>query len=409
MRRCLSWRAPSSAVIVGLVAPSRRRHGRLRARWPRAATGVPKVVLVVGPAGGRDRSLPAEARTAAALARKYTPDVTEIYSPNATWPAVRGALQGASVVIYMGHGNGWPSRYRDELYPPSQNGFGLNPTTGAGDGTHQYFGEGPIAESIRLAPNAVVLLNHLCYASGTANRACPRARWRSPSSGSTTSRRGFIVARAAAGRRRGVRQPEPHVAIGPGRARRHRVGLAPRPERQRQPFRLRERAQSGLRRRDGPGPSRSGFTRSIVLKKGSRRATSSPRPVVGSGAAATQASKQCAGAQPRRYRPRVEDAAPPLDDGRTAALVPDPVRRRRPRPLPRGCRPASAGTRSIRLQVRGRGAGMRRPTPIRRRTSVWSPRSDSATSWLRRRSGSTASTSRSASERRPRPVDTASP
>ena len=48
----------------------------------------------------------------------------------------------------------------------SQNGFGLNPTAGGNDYSHQYFGEGPIADDVRLAKNAVVLLNHLCYASG---------------------------------------------------------------------------------------------------------------------------------------------------------------------------------------------------------------------------------------------------
>ena len=132
------------------------------------STGVPKVVLIVGPSGAATDRYRSEARAAASVARRYTPDVTEIYSPNATWPAVKDALQGASVVVYMGHGNGWPSPYRNTLYPPSQNGFGLNPTAGSGDTAHQYFGEGPIAQSIRLAPNAVVLLNHLCYASGNS-------------------------------------------------------------------------------------------------------------------------------------------------------------------------------------------------------------------------------------------------
>ena len=49
------------------------------------------------------------------LARSYTPNVVKVYSPDATWTAVEGALQGASVVVYLGHGNGWPSRYRDAL------------------------------------------------------------------------------------------------------------------------------------------------------------------------------------------------------------------------------------------------------------------------------------------------------
>ena len=77
---------------------------------------MPKVVFVVGPAGAATNGYRSQARAAAAIARRYTPDVIELYSPNATWPAVREALQGASLVVYMGHGNGFPSRYRDELY-----------------------------------------------------------------------------------------------------------------------------------------------------------------------------------------------------------------------------------------------------------------------------------------------------
>jgi hypothetical protein len=147
-------------LIAGLMAPA------VSAAAP--ATGVAKVVIIVGPAGAATDRYRSEARSAASLARRYTKDVTEIYSPDATWPAVKAALQGASLVIYMGHGNGWPSRYRDELYPPTQNGFGLNPSSNGDDWTHQYFGESKIAGGVRLARNAVVLLNHLCYASGNS-------------------------------------------------------------------------------------------------------------------------------------------------------------------------------------------------------------------------------------------------
>ena len=77
------------------------------------------------------------------MARRYTPDVTEIYSPNATWPAVKAALQGASLVVYMGHGNGWPSRYRDALYRPTQDGFGLNPSAGGNDSHASVLRGGP--------------------------------------------------------------------------------------------------------------------------------------------------------------------------------------------------------------------------------------------------------------------------
>ena len=176
---------------VGVAAPI----GALAASPP---SNVPKVVLIVGPAGAATDRYRAQARAAAVLARRYTTDVAEIYSPFATWPAVKRALQGASVVIYMGHGNGWPSVYRDALYPPTQNGFGLNPTAGGGDETHQYFGEGRIARSVRLAPNAVVLLNHLCYASGNSEPGLAEGTLRMAKQRVDNFAAGFIKAGASA-------------------------------------------------------------------------------------------------------------------------------------------------------------------------------------------------------------------
>lgn len=130
-----------------------------------AARPAPKVVLIVGPAGGATPYYRRLADEAAAAAAKHTPNVVKVYSPNATWPNVKAALQGASVVVYLGHGNGWPSIYRDALFPATQNGFGLNPHAGAAD-SHQYFGEAKIGSEIKLAKDAVVIFSHLCYASG---------------------------------------------------------------------------------------------------------------------------------------------------------------------------------------------------------------------------------------------------
>ena len=124
-----------------------------------------KVVLIVGPSGSATPYYKRLADETAAVAATFTPDVVKVYSPDATWPAVKTALQGASVVVYLGHGNGWPSIYRSALYPPTQNGFGLNPHAGAAD-AHQYFGEDVIGSQIKLAKNAVVVFSHLCYASG---------------------------------------------------------------------------------------------------------------------------------------------------------------------------------------------------------------------------------------------------
>ncbi len=182
------------ALVVGVFAPAASPTQTLAAE-PQV---VPKVVLIVGPSGPATDRYRAESRAAADLARTFTPDVTELYSPNATWPAVKDALQGASLVIYMGHGNGWPSRYRDELFGGTQNGFGLNATAGSGDGTHQYFGESRIAADVRLAPNAVVLLSHLCYASGLSEPGLPEGTLDEARQRIDNYAAGFIAAGASA-------------------------------------------------------------------------------------------------------------------------------------------------------------------------------------------------------------------
>ena len=132
-----------------------------------SAQAAPKVVVIVGPAGDATASYRRLGDEAAAVAAKSTPNVVRVYSPDATWTNVKAALHGASIVVYLGHGNGWPSIYRNALDPLTQDGFGLNPHDGAAD-AHQYFGEGPIGDEIRLAPHAVVIFSHLCYASGNS-------------------------------------------------------------------------------------------------------------------------------------------------------------------------------------------------------------------------------------------------
>jgi hypothetical protein len=137
-----------------------------------AARVPPKVALIVGPAGAATDNYRRLANEAAEAAAKFTPNVVRVYSPDATWPAVKQALRGASIVVYLGHGNGWPSKYRSDLTPETQNGMGLNPNAGAGD-SHQYFGEGRIGSEVQLAKSAVVILSHLCYASGNSEPGLP--------------------------------------------------------------------------------------------------------------------------------------------------------------------------------------------------------------------------------------------
>ena len=100
---------------------------------------------------------------------KYANRVVRVYSPNATWAKVKAAVNGASIVVYLGHGNGWPSPYGNDAAYTTKDGFGLNYDVN-GDGKltdyeHKYYGEPSIA-TLTPAPNAVVLLFHLCYASG---------------------------------------------------------------------------------------------------------------------------------------------------------------------------------------------------------------------------------------------------
>jgi hypothetical protein len=131
----------------------------------RAATM--KVVVVVGPAGASTANYRDSARTYASIARSYGASVTEIYSPYATWARVKPALQGANLLIYLGHGNGWPSPY-GPFQRYTKDGLGLNATSGNGNYNTKYYGEYYIDNYIQMAPNAVVILNRLCYASGNS-------------------------------------------------------------------------------------------------------------------------------------------------------------------------------------------------------------------------------------------------
>jgi hypothetical protein len=126
-----------------------------------------KVVIIVGATHGATSRYRDFADQAYAEATKYTSNVVKVYSPNATWALVKSAVSGASIVIYFGHGNGWPSPYTFDPNYTTKNGFGLNATEGNGDYNNKYYGE-PYVSTLNLAPGAVVMLHHLCYAAGNS-------------------------------------------------------------------------------------------------------------------------------------------------------------------------------------------------------------------------------------------------
>ena len=125
-----------------------------------------KVVIVVGPVEGNTAKYIEHAREYAALARSYGAAVTEVYSPRATWGKVQAVAKGANIFIYLGHGNGYPSPY-GAFSALRRNGMGLNAASGQGNSNVKYRGE-TYMRTLHLAPNSVVLLNHLCYASGNS-------------------------------------------------------------------------------------------------------------------------------------------------------------------------------------------------------------------------------------------------
>ena len=76
-----------------------------------AAATQAKVVVVVGPVGSHNAHYKDDANDIVTEAKRYTSNVTKIFTPNATWAKVKAAAQGANVFVYLGHGNGWPSIY----------------------------------------------------------------------------------------------------------------------------------------------------------------------------------------------------------------------------------------------------------------------------------------------------------
>jgi hypothetical protein len=102
--------------------------------------------------------------------------VRKLYSPYAGWGSVIDASQGANLVVYWGHGNGWPSIH-GSFQEQTKDGLGLDPVEGANTGETVFYGAAKIRQSIKLAPNAVVVLSHLCYSAGNAEPGLAIPDW----------------------------------------------------------------------------------------------------------------------------------------------------------------------------------------------------------------------------------------
>ena len=148
-------------AVAMLVATT----GLIATAVPTTAASNTKVVIVVGAVDANTVGWESGADGAANTFAQYTSNITKVYSPNATWTAVQAAAKGANILVYVGHGSGFPNPYVSYLQPNGDNGMGLNATAGNGNSNTKYYGENYMAQ-LALAPNAVVILWHLCYASG---------------------------------------------------------------------------------------------------------------------------------------------------------------------------------------------------------------------------------------------------
>ena len=109
MRRLVPLLVAGLLALTGVAAPSPV------APTAAAASG-PKIVLIVGATHAATDSYRADMDAVYATAIQYSSNVVKVYSPNATWAAAKAALQGANIVVYMGHGNGFPSPYHDDSH-----------------------------------------------------------------------------------------------------------------------------------------------------------------------------------------------------------------------------------------------------------------------------------------------------
>lgn len=161
------------ASVVLAAASASAAPGVMAATATASTSAQPKVVIIVGATESATSAYRSYADAEYATALKYTPNVVKVYSPDATWAAVQAAVKDANVVIYHGHGNGWPAPYPYDPNFTTRDGFGLNKVAGAGDSNRVYYGE-PYIRTLSFAPGALILLHNLCYASGDSEPGNPQ-------------------------------------------------------------------------------------------------------------------------------------------------------------------------------------------------------------------------------------------
>jgi hypothetical protein len=157
---------------------------------PASAAGF-KVAIIVGPTGAQTDNYREDADDVYAAAVGAGATAVKVYSPNATWANVRAAVSGANIIVWMGHGNGYPNPYNATETTSKVNGWGLNRTTTNGDGDNystqmiycgekallgtltssdadqwRYCGGSTSTDGIHPAAGFVMVYAHACYTAG---------------------------------------------------------------------------------------------------------------------------------------------------------------------------------------------------------------------------------------------------
>ena len=158
----------AAVIAVLVVSTAANLTASVRGAVPLGAVPL-KAVIIVGPAHSATSGYLEDGEIIAQEAERRGMDVARVFHPDATWARVKAETTGANLVVYLGHGFGWPSPYPYTLFESQMDGLGLNWPEGDPRRTQNdvhYYGGDRLRESINLAPNSIVILNHLCYSAG---------------------------------------------------------------------------------------------------------------------------------------------------------------------------------------------------------------------------------------------------
>jgi hypothetical protein len=191
-------------ILIALVATVATVAAPLAAH---GSVAPPKVVIIVGPTGSGTANNRSQGDEIAAAATALGATVVKVYSPNATWSKVKAAVSGAKIIVYLGHGNGYPNPYSSSYYPDRVDGWGLNRVAGVDskdptgdgddwsesmvycgekvllgtliqtDGPYQwtYCGGSTNTDGITPAAGFVMIYSNACYAPGANEPQNPDA------------------------------------------------------------------------------------------------------------------------------------------------------------------------------------------------------------------------------------------